>query len=449
MKKRSEEKVNLKYVYGIALIASVGGFLYGFDVVIISGAILFIDTAFELTTTMKGFVVSSAILGAVSGPIIGLRFADKLGRRKTMMWAAVLFMFSALGSAFALGFWDLCFWRFLGGVATGLAMMTSPIYIAELAPHEYRGALVNINQLSNVIGINIAVIVSYGFSFDGDWRWMFGAEAFPILLLLIGLFFIPESPRWLALNGKGQEALKVLTSVLGPDRAGNEYKDIIESKDQYNSTFTELFQGGTRRILIIAIILMIFSQINGVNMMLLYAPSILSDLGISIGSGAILGSLPIYVFILICTIVAFPLIQKYNRKSLIMTATSFMALGHLLMFGVINSEVDPLYTLIPMLIGTGAFTLGFAPLGWIITSELFHNKVRAKALGIICAILYLASFLIAQFFPAMNEWFELRFGSTAGLYLVFMTVCITCALFTWKFIPETKHLRLEEVDQSY
>ncbi len=294
---QSDDEVNLKYVYGIALIASVGGFLFGFDIVVISGAILFIEDTFQLTSTMKGFVVSSAILGSVSGPLIGMRFAELIGRRKTMMIAAVLFMLSALGSALAFGVWDLCFWRFVGGIAIGLAMMTSPIYIAELAPVKYRGALVNVNQLSNVIGINMAVIAGYIFSFQGDWRWMFGSELFPILFLLIGLLFIPESPRWLIQNEREEDGLRILQTINGKKNGINEFEGIKKDREANHLLKLNLFKGRTFKIIIIVTIFMIFSQINGVNMMLLYAPSILKDLGISIGSEAILESLPIYLFI--------------------------------------------------------------------------------------------------------------------------------------------------------
>ncbi|GAA5221045.1 sugar porter family MFS transporter [Membranihabitans marinus] len=442
---KSSDKINVRYVYGIALIASVGGFLFGFDLVIISGAILFIEDAFQLSTAMKGFVVSSAILGSVSGPLIGLKFADFIGRRKTMMIAALLFMLSAVGSAMAFGVWDLCFWRFIGGVGIGLAMMTSPIYIAELAPVEYRGRLVNVNQLSNVIGINIAVIVSYFFSFQDDWRMMLGFELIPILILLLGLFFIPESPRWLILKRKESEGLKVLQSINGRSKGSVEFEEIKSDRDNSGAFKVNLFQGKSLETLIVVTIFMIFSQINGVNMLLLYAPTILSDLNISIGSGAILSSLPIYLFIFLCTLIAFPLIKWLQRRTLLLISVSFMALSHLVMFGVINSQIDRIYTLIPMLMGTGAFTLGFAPLSWIISSELFPNHIRGKAMGIVCAFLYLSSFVIAQIFPSMNEYFQLTYGSTAGVYLVFMVVCVLCVLFSWKYIPETKNLRLEEI----
>ena len=190
---------NKLYVYKIALVASMGGFLFGYDLVVIAGALPFLVDYFHLTPAMKGFAVSSAIFGAISGPLIGLWVADHLGRRRTMMLAATCFMVSTIGTAFADTIWYFAFWRFLGGIGIGLAMISSPIYIAELSPPHIRGSLVNVNQLSNVIGINLAVIVGYLFSFgDFGWRWMFGSQAVPVLFLILGLLLIPESPRWLA-----------------------------------------------------------------------------------------------------------------------------------------------------------------------------------------------------------------------------------------------------------
>lgn len=444
-----EKRRSLFYIYKIALVASVGGFLFGYDLVIISGALLFIEDSFTLTAAMKGFVVSSAVLGAITGPVIGLWFADKIGRRKTMMLAAGFFMVSTIGCALTGTVSMLCFWRFLGGIGIGLAMMSSPIYIAELAPAHLRGRLVNVNQLSNVIGINLAVIVSYLFSFSGDWRWMFASQGAPVIFLIIGLLLIPESPRWLVEKARIKEALKVLERINGKEKAVLELNEIEEKLKEESGRFHELFQPGIKVALFIGIVLMVFSQINGVNMMLLYAPTILSEAGISIGSNAIMSSIPVYVFIFICTLVAFPLISRYSRRGLLITSVLFMALGHVIMAVVLQLNLPPLTILIPMLVGTGAFTLGFAPLSWVIVSEIFPNRIRSKALAIVCFFLYASSFIIAQIFPMLTKWFDSHFNSSSGLYWIFAAVCATCALFSWKMVPETKGLSLEEIGEFW
>jgi sugar porter (SP) family MFS transporter len=442
--------MNKFYVYKIALVASMGGFLFGFDLVVIAGALPFLDAYFHLTPAMKGFAVSSAILGAITGPLIGLWVADSLGRRKTMMLAATCFMISTIGTAFTESIWVFVFWRFMGGIGIGLAMISSPIYIAELSPPHIRGSLVNVNQLSNVIGINLAVIVGYFFSQgENGWRWMFGSQAVPVLFLIIGLLLIPESPRWLAAKNRIGEALKVLTKINGKTIAEAELKEIEKELGQEEGTFRELFRPGIKLALFIGIVLMIFSQINGVNMMLMYGPTILAEAGIKVSSNAILSSIPIYLLIFICTIIAFGLIKRFSRRRLLITSVLFMALGHIVMAINLQMSWPPLFTLIPMLIGTGAFTLGFAPLSWIIVSEIFPNRIRSKALAIVCFFLYSASFITTQVFPILTNWFATRFNNSAGIYWIFAGICIFCALFAWKLVPETKGLSLEKISEFW
>ena len=444
------QKANWFYVFKVTLVASVGGFLFGYDLVVIAGALPFMVEYFHLSPAMQGFAVSSAILGAIVGPLCGLWFTERLGRRKTMMIAAVCFMISAIGSALAINIWDFAFWRFVGGIGIGLAMMSSPIYIAELSPPHIRGSLVNVNQLSDVIGINLAVVAGYLFSFDGwGWRWMFGSEALPVVFLIIGLLFIPESPRWLVAQGRLTEALKVLTKVNGRVRAEEELQEIKNEIGKETGAFRELLQPGIKVALIIAIVIMIFSQINGVNMMLLYAPTILADAGINFGTSAILSSIPVYLFIFICTIIAFGLIKRFSRRGLLITSVLFMALGHLLMAINLQQHWPSLYTLIPMLIATGAFTIGLAPLSWVIVSEIFPNRIRSKGLAVVCFFLYLSSFITAQVFPMLTHWFYARFNSAAGVYWIFFGICMACAIFSYKMIPETKGLSLEKIGEFW
>lgn len=441
---------NRIYIGKIASVASIGGFLFGYDLVVIAGALPYLEKYFNLSASMKGFAVSSAILGAIVGPLLGLWFSEKIGRRRTMMIAAILFMISAIGSAFAIGIWDFSIWRFLGGMGIGLAMISSPIYIAELSPPHMRGPLVNVNQLANVIGINLSVVACYYFSFlSSGWRWMFGMEALPIAILLGCLFVIPESPRWLAMHGRVKESLQILTKINGKEKADWELGEINKEIKKESGNFKELLTPGIKTALIIGILLMIYSQVNGVNMMLLYGPTILLEAGINLGSSAILTSIPIYVFIFVCTVVAFGLIKKYSRRGLLITSISFMALSHLVMAINLYQGWPAIYTLIPMLIGTGAFTLGFAPLSWIIVSEIFPNKIRSRALAVVCFFLYASSFATAQLFPMLTDLFHQKFENTGGVYLIFAVICISAIIFSWKMVPETKGLSLEKISEFW
>jgi len=448
-----EEKGNKVYTYLIVLVASIGGFMFGFDLVIIAGALPFLEVDFQLTPALKGFAVSSAILGSVSGPLVGMWFTERLGRRKTMMLAALFFMVSTIGSAFAFGIWDFAVWRFLGGVGIGLAMISSPIYIAELSPPHLRGVLVNVNQLSNVIGINLAVVVGYFFSFDGwGWRWMFGSQAVPVALLIVGLLLVPESPRWLAARNRLADALDVLTKINGRWRAAQELEEIkaeLTRSAMDNGSFHELWRPGIRQALLIGIVIMVFSQINGVNMILLYAPTIMTEVGISFGSSAILSSIPVYLLILLTTLLAFPFIKKFSRRGVLMGGVAFMVLGHLIMAINLFLGWPPLFSLIPMLISAGAFTIGLAPLSWIIVAEIFPNRVRGKALAVVCFFLYAASFITAQFFPILTDWFTRNYDTAAGVYLIFAGICSLGLWFSWRFVPETKGLSLEKISEFW
>lgn len=437
---------NLGYVAGVAFVASAGGFLFGYDLVIIAGALPFLTRDFALSPALAGWATSSAILGAIIGPLLGLWFADAIGRRRTMMVSAAAFMGSTIGCALAPDIGQFVIWRLVGGMGVGLAMISCPIYIAELSPAPLRGPLVNVNQLVGVIGINLAVLVSYWVAaYDGGWRLMFASQGVPVAFLILGLLAVPESPRWLAAKGHSARALAVLKRINGASQAQRELEEIIQDVNASASGVAEVFRPYCRWPLTLAIILMIFSQVNGVNMMLLYAPTILNDAGISFGSNSVLSALPVYVVIFISTLISFPVIHRYSRRGILIASTLGMAAGHLLMAALLALRAPPLSVLLPMMIGAGTFTFGLAPLSWIIVSEIFPNRVRSYALAIVCVFLFGSSFVTAQVFPMAMDWLRQRTGTPAGMYLVFALICTSCAVFVWRMMPETKGLTLDEL----
>jgi sugar porter (SP) family MFS transporter len=437
---------NLPYVAGVAFVASAGGFLFGYDLVIIAGALPFLSREFALSPALAGWATSSAILGAILGPLLGLWFADAIGRRRTMMLSAGAFLISTIGCSVAPTIGAFVLGRVIGGMGVGLAMISCPIYIAELSPARLRGVLVNVNQLVGVIGINLAVIVSYVVAeYDGGWRLMFASQAVPVAVLILGLMIVPESPRWLVAKGYTERALGVLRRINGPERARQELEEIIQDVNASASGIGEVLRPYCRKPLRLSIILMIFSQINGVNMMLLYGPTILHDAGISFGSHSVLSALPVYVVIFIATLISFPLIHRYSRRGILIASTLGMAASHLLMAALLAWHAPSLSVLIPMMLGAGTFTFGLAPLSWIIVSEIFPNRVRSYALAIVCVFLFGSSFLTAQLFPMAMDWLRHRTGTSAGMYLAFAMICASCAVFVWRLMPETKGLTLEEM----
>lgn len=444
----SRRGYNIWYVAGVAFLASAGGFLFGYDLVIIAGALPFLTRDFSLTPAMAGWATSAAILGAILGPLAGLWFADLIGRRRTMMLSAATFLISTIGCALAPTIDQFALYRLIGGVGVGLAMISCPIYIAELSPASLRGVLVNVNQLVGVVGINLAVVVSYVVAkhYDG-WRPMFASQGVPVAVLILGLLVVPESPRWLAAKGHTARALAVLKRINGNGEgsAQRELDEIIEDVNASASGVGEVFRAYCRRPLMLSIVLMVFSQVNGVNMMLLYAPTILHAAGISFGSDAVLSALPIYLAIFIATIASFPLIHRFSRRSILIGSTLGMAISHLLMSALLALHSSGIYLLLPMISGAATFTLGLAPLSWIIVSEIFPNRVRSAALAVVCVFLFGSSFLTAQLFPMAMEWFRQTTGTPAGMYVIFAVICVSCALFVWRMMPETKGITLEEM----
>lgn len=437
---------NLWYVAGVAFVASAGGFLFGYDLVIIAGALPFLTREFALSPALSGWATSSAILGAILGPLAGLWFADAIGRRRTMMLSAATFLASTIGCATAATVGQFVIYRLIGGMGVGLAMISCPIYIAELSPAKLRGVLVNVNQLVGVIGINLAVLVSYWIAeYDGGWRLMFASQGVPVAFLILGLLIVPESPRWLAAKGHTARALAVLERINGRERAQQELGEIQQDVNASMSGVAEVLRPYCRRPLQLSIILMVFSQVNGVNMMLLYAPTILNAAGVSFGSHSVLSALPIYAVIFIATLISFPLIHRYTRRGILIASTLGMAGSHLLMSALLALHAPAVSVVIPMMLGAGSFTFGLAPLSWIIVSEIFPNRVRGAALAIVCVFLFGSSFLTAQLFPMAMDWLRQRTGTPAAMYVVFALICASCALFVWRMLPETKGLTLDEM----
>ncbi|BBO31249.1 sugar porter family MFS transporter [Lacipirellula parvula] len=433
------------YLYRITMIAAIGGFLFGYDLSLISGAIIFLQKEFALTPFWTGMVTGSAILGCPFGPLCGMWLADVKGRKWSLLLAALLFMISAVGSALAPSVWQIILWRFVGGMGVGLASTVSPMYIAEISPAPLRGRMVIINQLAIVIGLSMAVVVAYFLSFGGHWRWMFFSQAIPIVGLFGGLFFVPNSPRWLAMMNRDAEALDVLNRINTPEQSEQELRAIKQELGEESGGFAELLRPGILKAVIIGLVLMVFSQINGVNMILLYTPSLFMEAGITDAPDAILNSVIIDGWITICTVIAFWLTSKFGRRPILIVGALAMGVGHLLMYANFAFQLPMQMTLLAMIVATGAFTLTLAPLSWVVVSELYPTRIRGKAMSIATCAMFTASFITVNLFPVLTNWFSAHFGSAGGTFLIFFGICLAGGLFVWKWIPETKDKTLEEI----
>jgi sugar porter (SP) family MFS transporter len=437
------------YLYMIVLVAAVGGFLYGYEIQLISGAIIFLQKAFSLTPFWYGAVMGSAILGCPFGPLAGLWIADRFGRRNALILSSVAFLVSAVGCAAAGNVMQFIVWRFVGGMGIGLAATVSPMYIAEVAPARLRGRLVLVNQLAVVVGAILSAAVAYWLSDGGHWRWMFASQGVPVVWLMVGLVFVPESPRWLAMMGRDGHAREVLARINGQSQAERDLNEIRTELGDERGGFTELLQPGVRMALYIGIVVMVFSQISGATIVHMYAPTLFIESGISTESDAILNNIYICSWATLCTVISFWVIREFGRRPIIICGSIAMAVGHLLLFFCFMYHTPTLITLAAMMFTSASYTLGLGPLSWVVLSEIFPNRVRAKAMSLATVIMFASSYVTVNVFPPVMSWFKGRYGHPGGTFLIFLSICLCCALFVWRMLPETKDKTLEEIGESW
>lgn len=441
-----------KYLLLITAIGALGGFLFGYDTAVISGAIGFLEHKYELDANMKGWAVSSAIVGCIFGVAIAGILADKIGRKRALIITAFLFAISAIGCAIADNFTQLVVARIVGGVGVGAASMLSPLYISEIAPAHKRGTLVSLYQLAIVLGINIVFLFNYvlagsnteQWNIDFGWRYMLGSETVPAMLFLIALFFVPESPRWLAKKGRDIEALDILEKINSKEVAKGVHLEIRKALGQEKGSIKELFAPGIRTAMVIGIILALFSQITGINAIMYYAPEILKGAGFAVDS-ALMQTVIIGVINTVFTFVAIKYIDKVGRRVLLLWGISGMVfclfvIGMLYQFDLTSGP----WLLIFILGFVGCFATSLGPIPWVIISEIFPTKTRGIAMSISIMVLWVGVMLISQFTPVLLD--SLGAGQT---FWLFMLNAIFLLIFTYKMIPETKGKSLEEIELSW
>jgi len=434
------------YVVLISIVAALGGLLFGFDTAVISGTINFIQPYFKLTEVQLGWTVSSLLLGCIAGVFIAGKAGDQYGRKKVLMLAALLFFISAIGSASAHTLTLFIMARVLGGIAVGVASILSPMYIAELAPAKYRGTLVSLNQLAIVVGILIAFFSNYLLVNTGEnnWRWMLLVMAAPAVLLFASLFFVPESPRWLVARQLNDEAYQVLLKTAGTKTAAIELREIEKSLSvQEASTYSDLLAPRVKPLLYIGVILAVFQQITGINTIMYYAPKIFANVGVSTDS-ALLQTIAIGGTNLVFTLVAMLLIDRFGRKPLIVIGS----LGMTLMLAGLSAiffmgETTGVLVLVFILGYIAFFAASLGPALWVVTTELFPNRLRSKGMSIAIVALWIACTIVTIAFPIMLE--QLSGGFT---FLIFALICLANLIYVWKYVPETKGKTLEELEKD-
>ncbi|MGB3588708.1 MAG: sugar porter family MFS transporter [Tunicatimonas sp.] len=436
------------YIYTITFIAALGGFLFGFDTAVISGANPFIQKYFNLDELALGWAVSSVIVGCIIGAFSAGFVSDLFGRKKVLLVTAVLFTFSAVGTALATNFTFFVLARILGGIGVGAASALSPTYIAEISPADRRGRLVSINQLTIVIGIlvvyftNLLFAESFG---DDSWRYMLGSEAIPAVLFFGLLFFIPESPRWLFKNHQEAKAREVLRKLEGDGHIAEEMSEIEESLkgEQEKVAFADLFKGGMAKITVIGIVLAMLQQLVGINAIIYYAPTIFESAGAGLES-ALRQTVAIGGTNLLFTFVAINLVDRWGRKPLLLAGSVGMTLSlSFLSFSFLGDGGAGYGVLFSILGYIASFAATHAAVMWVLVSEIFPNKYRGSAMSVALFMHWSATYLVTQTFPWMlaNKGGAFSFG-------IFAVVAALSLVFVWFFVPETKGKSLEQIEKE-
>jgi sugar porter (SP) family MFS transporter len=426
------------------VVAALGGLLFGFDTVVISGAIDFLQRLYQLTPFWKGFTVSAALIGTVIGSMLAGIPGDKLGRRASLRWMAILYVVSAVGCAFAWNWSALVFFRFIGGLGIGGSSVLGPMYIAEIAPAKWRGRLVGIFQFNVVFGILLAYFSNYligtmGFG-DAEWRWKLGISALPAVLFLAMLFGIPESPRWLVKKGRTNEAGDVLR-LTGEENADQELQEIVESIGAEHVTSDALFTSKYRVPIFLAVTIGMFNQLSGINAILYYLNSIFAYAGFSKVSGD-LQSVAVGATNLIFTLIAMSLIDKLGRKTLLLVGSIGTCLSLAGVAGIFLTNRHQ-ELLVWMLIGFIAFfAFSQGAVIWVYLSEVFPNRVRAKGQSLGSFSHWIMNALISWTFPLMA-------ASSGGYPFAFFSAMMVVQFFVVLFFyPETKGISLEEMQKK-
>jgi len=442
-----------RYISAVAFTAAVGGFLFGYDLSLIGAANIFLKEQFHLGAQALGFTTASAALGCVLGPFLGAWLCDALGRERTMIAASFLLAVGALMTALAQNIVLFNAFRILGGVGVGLCSVASPMYIAEIAPQKIRGRLGVMYQLAIVVGSTAAPLVAYvlvrTFPDTVSWRWMFGSQMAVVVLFALFLFLLPASPRWLAQKGRYQEALQVLAKVHGPQEAPAELRGIRGAIAQESGGFSELLQPGIRYALLIGLMLAFFNNWTGWSAMGGYIPMLLEMAGVRQRNLAILQFSFTYLAMALVTVASMWLIDRVGRRPLWMFASILMA-GITAVTGLVfHFHLHGAPVLLVIVLCTVPHGLALGALPWLMMSEIFPNRIRAKAVAVTTTFLWLVIYSCAQLFPMLIAWSERRLGSAAGAFWTFTVVCVGAALFGRGMMPETKGRTLEDIGRSW
>jgi SP family sugar porter-like MFS transporter len=454
---------NLAYVWAVSLAGAMGGLLFGYDWVVIGGAKPFYEKYFQLTSASEqGWAMSCALVGCLFGALIAGALSDKVGPRRLLILAALLFGASSLGTGLARNFSWFVVWRIAGGLAIGLASSLSPMYIAEVAPAQLRGKLVSLNQLTIVVGILLAQVVNWliaqpvlpgataqqilaSWNGQAGWRWMFAVTAIPSALFLVAMRLAPESPRWLIKKGLGEKARRVLGRIGGEKYANGALAEIEASlaNESGQVTIGELFTPQLMKVLLLGVTLAVFQQWSGINVIFNYAEEIFSAAGYNV-SGILFNIVITGVVNLVFTFVAIGTVDRFGRRILMLTGAAGLALTYALLGAFYRAHSRGVHMLALVLTAIACYAMSLAPVTWVVISEIFPNRVRGTAMSVAVASLWIACFILTYTFPWLN-----RNLGTAMTFWIYAAICIAGFVFIKVRLPETKGKTLEQIESMW
>jgi SP family xylose:H+ symportor-like MFS transporter len=455
-------ELHLGYLWTIAFVAALGGLLFGYDWVVIGGAKPFYEAWFHLNSdTLVGWANSCALIGCFAGSLLAGQASDRIGRKRVLVLSALLFAISSVLTGWAPSFAAFITWRITGGVAIGLASNVSPMYIAEISPAAWRGRLVSLNQLAIVIGILCAQIANWriahkvppglrgavlaaSWNAQYGWRWMFTAVAVPAVIFLATAPFIPESPRWLAARLRPEQAIDVLRRIGGASYAKAELESIENSLGgpAEEARWHELFAPACRKLLLIGMALAVLQQGSGINILFNYAEEVYRSAGYGVND--IMFNIVITGAInLLFTIAAMLLVDRFGRRRLMIFGCLAIGASHLAASLAYRAHLQGFWVLVLTLCAIACYAMSLAPITWVLITEIFPNRLRASAVSISVATLWVASFLLTYTFPVLNQSF-----GTSGAFLIYALICFAGAAFVFLSVPETKGRSLERLEEA-
>ena len=451
------------YVFVIALTAALGGLMFGYDWVVIGGAELFYEKYFHLAGALQiGWAMSSALIGALIGAMFAGTLSDKFGRKPLLVSSGLLFVVTSIGTGLAPNFVFFIASRLLGGVAIGIASNLSPLYIAEVAPASVRGRLVSVNQLTIALGVMLAQIVNWliaqptptGVALDQipmdswnvqmAWRWMFGVTAIPAAIFFVAMFFVPESPRWLAKKGRSERARKVLDRIGGTAYAERSIRDIeatlVNEIDKVD--LRELLEPKMLKIIFLGVVLAVFQQWCGINVIFQYGSRIFADAGYAV-SGILFSIVITGIVGLLMAGVAIATVDLWGRRILMLTGAAGLTVIYLATGWAYYEHLKGWVPVVLVVAAIACYCYSLAPITWVILSEIFPNRIRGAAMSISVVALWLGNFVLSQTFPVMDEKLGL-----ANCFWIYAGICLAGFLFIFFQLPETKGKTLEQIERE-